>query len=131
MRAYLNPILSFLITGAFATSAIAQDVPPRELACVTTRITSLEHRLQSGSNGPFVPDSGSAVKFANGIYQVSYEELEAVHHARTGDQVLLCLIRIPRNCPSGDTRGRVYTTTDLRTLESWTLSDSEHSCGGA
>ena len=91
----------------------------------------MEHRLQSGINGPFVPGSGSAVRFANGAYQVSYDELEAVQHSRGGDKVFLCLIRIPRDCPPGDNRGRIYTTTNLRTLDSWTLPDSEHSCGGA
>ena len=32
---------------------------------------------------------------------------------------------------AGDARGRIYTTTNLRTLESWTMPDSEHQCGGA
>ena len=32
---------------------------------------------------------------------------------------------------AGDNRGKIYTTTNLRTLDSWTLTDSEHSCGGA
>jgi hypothetical protein len=112
-------------------AAIAQDVPTGELTCVKTTITRLEHRLENGMNGPFVPGSGSAVRFANGLYQVSYDELEAVQRSRTGDPVFMCLVRIPRDCPPGDDRGRVYTTTNLRTLGSWTMSDSEHRCGGA
>jgi hypothetical protein len=103
----------------------------QEGACVGTKIAKLEHRLQNGENGPMVPGSGSAVAFANGGYQVSYEEVDAVHHARNGDRVLMCLISIPHSCPPGDSRGRWYTTTDLRTMESWTMMDSEHSCGGA
>lgn len=112
-------------------AAMAQEIPTREFSCVRTRIARLEHRLQNGSNGPFVPDSGSAVHFADGLYQVSYDELDAVHESRSGDPVFICLVRLPRACPPGDDRGRVYTTTNLRTLASWTLPDSEHACGGA
>jgi hypothetical protein len=111
--------------------AAAQGLPRHEGACATTTIARLEHRLRSGTDGAFVQDSGSAVVFANGGYQVSYEELEAIHDARTGDKVLICLVRIPHGCPAGDPRGRWYTTTDLRTMESWTLPDAEHGCGGA
>jgi len=80
---------------------------------------------------PLMLGSGSAVVFANGGYQVSYNEVEAIHHSRVGDPVLMCLILIPRGCPPGDARGRWYTTTDKRTMESWTMPDAEHSCGGA
>ena len=113
------------------TLAAGQGLPTREGTCVRTEIAKLEHRLQSGINGPFIPDSGSAVRFTNGGYQVGYKELEAVRHSRVGDPVFMCLIVIPRNCPAGDARGRVYTTTNLRTIESWTMQDSEHGCGGA
>jgi hypothetical protein len=41
------------------------------------------------------------------------------------------LVSIPRHCPKGDNRGRVYRTTNLRTHKSWKLPDSEHMCGGA
>jgi len=129
-RYFLRTILLVpLMAGPVA--AIAQGVPAREFTCVKTRISHLEHRLQNGSNGPFVPDSGSAVRFANGLYQVSYTELEAVQQSRNGDPVFLCLVRIPQACPAGDNRGRVYTATNLRTLGSWTMPDSEHDCGGA
>jgi hypothetical protein len=112
-------------------STSAQALPTREGTCVQTKISQVEHRLRSGENGPFVPDSGSAVSFDNGGYQVAYEELAAVQRSRKGDQVLMCLIRIPKGCPPGDARGRIYTTTNLRTMESWTMPDSEHGCGGA
>ncbi|HJW39842.1 MAG TPA: hypothetical protein VJ476_01290, partial [Rhizomicrobium sp.] len=59
------------------------------------------------------------------------EELPEVHRSHVGDPVLMCLVFIPSDCPKGDDRGKVYTTTDLRTLQSWTLPDAEHSCGGA
>lgn len=114
-----------------ANEAAAQALPAREGTCATTRLKRVEHRLQSGVNGPFVPGSGSAVVYENGGYQVGYDELPAIEHSRPGDAVLLCLVRIPRGCPPGDVRGRIYTATNLRTLEPWTLPDSEHTCGGA
>ena len=109
----------------------AEPLPTREGACSHTKIAGLEQRLRDGPNGPFVAGSGSAVRFANSGYQVAYAEIEAVRNSHIGDPVLICLIRIPRGCPAGDARGRVYTTTNLRTLESWTMPDSEHECGGA
>ena len=114
-----------------AGPAVAQGLPIREATCVNTRIAALEHRLQCGPDGAFVSDSGSAVRFTNGGYQVSYQELPQLRQSRKGDPVMLCLIRIPRGCPQGDVRGRVYTATNLRTLDSWTMADSEHGCGGA
>ena len=114
-----------------AGAVLAQGLPAREATCVTTRIAKLEHRLQAGEKGSFIADSGSAVVYANGGYQVAYDELPAVGRARVGDAVILCLIRLPRGCPPGDTRGRIYTATDLRTMESWTMADSGHGCGGA
>lgn len=65
---------------------------------------------------------------------MAYQEdaaLPAIKNSRVGDHVLNCLVFIPKDCPKGDDRGRIYTVTNLRTLESWTLPDSQHSCGGA
>ena len=121
-------LLSFVI---WPSSGRAQTLPSVEGTCVTTTIARLEHRLHSGVDGPFIDGSGSAVTFANGGYQVSYEEAEAVHQSQVGDPVLMCLVRIPRDCPADDTRGRWYTTTNLRTMQSWTMPDAEHTCGGA
>jgi hypothetical protein len=44
---------------------------------------------------------------------------------------MTCLTKLPTHCPPGDQRGKWYTTTNLRTDESWTLPDAEHMCGGA
>ena len=62
---------------------------------------------------------------------VSYDKIESIMDSRKGDHVLICLVFIPRNCPPGDNRGKMYTTKNLRTLDAWTLPDSEHQCGGA
>jgi hypothetical protein len=113
------------------TGSAAQPLPTREGTCVRTTVAEVEQRLRDGTDGPFIAGTGSGIRFTNGGYQVGHEEIKAVENSRTGDPVFMCLIRIPRGCPAGDARGRVYTTTNLRTLESWTLPDSEHECGGA
>lgn len=105
-------------------SAAAARPPTRVGVCVRTRIDSVHQRLDA-------PDSGSAVELRNGVYGVSYDQVPAVNRSRRGDPVITCLATIPRHCPRGDTRGREYRTTNLRTHESWLLPDSQHMCGGA
>ena len=103
---------------------------PTEIGqCVNTSIAQIGSRFADDINAN--PDDGSAVQFANGGGQVSYDKEPGLLHAEVGDPVLMCLVQLPQDCPPGDDRGKVYTTTDLRTQESWTLSDSQHSCGGA
>jgi hypothetical protein len=45
--------------------------------------------------------------------------------------VLLCLVSIPKNCPAGDERGKIYSATNLNTTAYWLLPDAQHGCGGA
>lgn len=100
--------------------------------CAITSISEISYRLVDGNTGVPIPDTGSAVFYSNGHGQVSYEDHDAISKNSTiGDAVLVCLVFIPRNCPSGDDRGKVYTTTNLRTLGSWTLGETQHGCGGA
>lgn len=76
-------------------------------------------------------DPGSTVSYTNKDAQVSYEWDAALAHSKVGDKVRSCLVSIPQDCPPGDTRGRVYETTNLRTNEVWKMPDDEHTCGGA
>jgi len=99
--------------------------------CARTTIAEVTQRLQDGETGRVIPDSGSAVTFANGLSQVSYDQVAPLNQSRRGDPVFVCLIALPQDCPPGDERGKVYTTTNLRTQDSWTLPDSAHGCGGA
>jgi hypothetical protein len=117
--------------GLVAGTAAADSLPPVPGTCARTFISAIGQRLTDGSTGQPIPGSGSAVNFANGGYQVSYDEVQAIDQAQVGDPVVLCLVRLPQNCPPGDERGKVYATVDLRTLLFWVLPDSEHSCGGA
>jgi hypothetical protein len=122
-------ILFVLAMTGSAAGAKAGALPTRVGACVATTIESVETRLVDGSTP--ITDSGSAVRFANGGYQVSYETVPAIEESHKGDRVRMCFISTPLNCPPGDNRGKVYYTTNLRTKKSWKLPDSEHACGGA
>ncbi len=117
--------------GLVSAATLAQSLPSVPGTCTRTYVAAVSQRLVDGSTGQPIPGSGSAVNFANGAYQVSYEEVQAVNLARSGDPVVLCLVRVPENCPPGDNRGKLYATVDLRTLLLWVLPDSEHTCGGA
>jgi len=132
--------MAFVIGLAALALAVQADAqrraPPRPLVlrvgtCVRTTIRQVSQRLEDGVTHRVIPDSGSAVEFANGLYQVSYEQVPAVNQSRRGDPVFVCLMSLPTHCPPGDDRGKLYTTTNLRTEDSWTLPDSEHGCGGA
>lgn len=117
--------------GLVAATAAAGSLPTIAGTCVRTVVTVVGQRRSDGPSGPSIPGSGSAVNFANGGYQVSYDEIEAVNLAQVNDPVVLCLVRLPSNCPPGDERGKLYATIDLWILLFWVLPDSEHACGGA
>jgi hypothetical protein len=135
MRSSILALLTFVL----APDASAQRRPPprndppptRPGTCAYTHVRQVTQRLEDGVTHRVIPDSGSAVQFANGLYQVSYDQVAAVNASRRGDAVWICLMTLPQNCPPGDDRGKLYTTTNLRTEESWTLPDAEHGFGGA
>ena len=119
----------FFLLAIFAHSvagpALATELPRRVGQCAITAITKVGTRLDD------TPGSGSAVSFENGGDQVGYDSVPAIEHSRAGDRVRFCLVSVPRHCPKGDDRGRVYRTTNLRTHQTWTMADSAHMCGGA
>jgi uncharacterized protein YecT (DUF1311 family) len=99
-------------------------IPTRIGACSLTALSQVGTRLGT-------PGSGSAVSEANGASQVSYDQVPAIDASRPGDPALICLASVPRGCPPGDDRGKIYGVANLRTLGAWAQPDSEHSCGGA
>lgn len=113
------------------TSSQAKGVPKNTGQCVTTRITWTGNRFFNEDPSLRGYRIGSAVIFANGGFQVSYETVPEIEESKVNDQVRMCLVSIPKNCPKGDDRGREYFTTNLRTKKSWRLPDSQHYCGGA
>jgi hypothetical protein len=75
-----------------------------------------------------------AVQYANGLIQISYETIAPATRSKPGDKANVCLVSIPKNCPPGDDRGKIYKiykATNLRTNECWEAPDSQHSCVGA
>lgn len=118
-------LLTTALAPALPAHAAAPKLPTRVGQCVTTTIKAIETRLEG------VPDSGDQVEYGNGLVGVSYERVPELHTARVGDRVNVCLTSIPKNCPPGDSRGKTYRATDLRTGRHWELPDAEHMCGGA
>ena len=105
--------------------AARSSMPTHVGQCVNTSVRVIGSRLEGD------PSSGSAVGYANGGTQISYDVVPQVAAWRRGDPVTMCLVRLPAGCPPGDSRGGFYKVTNLRTGTSWTESDSSHSCGGA
>lgn len=122
------PAVAIVLT---AGTAAADPLPTQVGQCTNTTIKDVTTRLQEGATYKPIPGSGSAVDFANGGYQVSYDTIAAIDQSRPGDPVTMCLVSVPKGCPPGDKRGITYKTTNLRTHGTWTLPDSEHMCGGA
>src|SRR5262245_53018444 len=125
MKSLIGSVVLLLGTAAQAEIAPNDPLPTHILTCGGSVIVEIGPRLEGDTS------SGTSVFFKNGGTQVSYEKIEAIVNSKKGDHVLICLVFIPKNCPEGDTRGKIYTTTNLRTLASWTAQDSQHSCGGA
>lgn len=96
--------------------------------CENTTVEWVGPRLQVSVGDP--PD-GTSITFADAARQVSYYREPAVLASRAGDPARVCLIEIPKDCPPGDDRGRVYRAKNLRTGRTWQLPDSSHECGGA
>jgi hypothetical protein len=118
-----------ILAGLGLVAAMVQEVqaaplPTKVGACGVTRIKSIGYRLGT-------PDSGSAISYVNGGFQISYDTIAEIHRSKVGDKVKLCLVSVPQDCPPGDDRGKVYRATNLRTGKSWEAPDSQHMCGGA
>src|SRR5580704_4312942 len=121
---YCKQLSAAVLSFSVWLPAWAGDLPERVGDCADTAIKSIGTRLEG------VPDSGSAVSFEDGGYQVGYDRVPAIEQSKNGDPVRMCLVSLPRNCPKGDDRGRTYRTTNLRTRQSSSLADSTHMCGG-
>ncbi len=111
---------------------LSPSVEPAKVGqCVSTQIAKIGTRLVDGITGESFPDSGSQIEYMNGVSQVSYETIPEIERSHINDPITLCLISLPQNCPPGDNRGKQYSAKNMRTGETWTLSDSQHGCGGA
>jgi hypothetical protein len=108
-------------------------LPGKVGECADTTITAitdlrgqdLSPRAKKGT------DPGTIIRFSNSGVQASLRRENSIFHSQIFDKVNMCLVEIPKNCPAGDVRGRVYRTTNLRTKESWSLASDVRGCGGA
>ena len=117
--------LATLATLPAPAMAATAAKPTKVGQCVATSLKTIGTRLEG------VADSGDYVEYANGIVGMSYEQDPAIAKAKKGDKITLCLVSLPKNCPPGDSRGKMYSAADARTKGKWTLPDAEHMCGGA
>jgi hypothetical protein len=109
-------------------------LPGKVGECADTTITSITDRFGADLTPPGSKkgaDKGTIVRFSNSGVQVSLEKEKTIGRSQVFDKVNMCLVSIPKDCPAGDVRGRVYKTTNLRTGESWNLANDVRSCGGA
>ena len=108
-------------------------LPQQVGQCTVTRIASISTRFGEELRRPTdeLDSSGTAITYSNKGYQVSYSFVDPIATSRIGDEVLLCLMSVPENCPAGDDRGKVYSATNLRSKGVWVLPDAQHMCGGA
>jgi hypothetical protein len=113
---------------AFAEVTANDPLPAKILTCGGSIIKEIETGPPP-ARGEL--STGSYVAFNNGGTTVGYDTPDAVRSSKVGDHVLVCLVYIPKDCPPGDNRGRVYSVTNLRTLQVWSGADSKHACGGA
>lgn len=119
--------------GAALTRGLADGLPKQVGQCTTTKIAAIASRFGEPLRPPAGPldTAGTAIKYANEGYQVSYDYVPAIAQSRVGDDVRLCLVSVPKDCPPGDERGKEYSASNLRTGGKWVLPDAQHMCGGA
>lgn len=115
------------ISGSSFETLVMGECAPGRIAQITQRLTD--------AKGQPIPGSGSMIiirgAYGPKLYLMSYQELPDVIASRVNDPVAVCLISVPRHCPPEDTRGRIFRVMNLRTHETWSMPNSEHSCGGS
>jgi len=106
--------------------------PPTQVGqCSETFVAKVGTRLIDGGTGQPIAGSGTSINFTNGIYLVSHDTVPAAQASKFKDKVKMCLDSVPKNCPPEDNRGKGYKVTNYRTGGRFTMSDSQHGCGGA
>jgi uncharacterized protein len=108
-----------------------QPLPASIGQCGLTHIATLTARLGDDPLETASPEAGSAATYTNGGTAVSYDREPGLASSKVGDAAVMCLMSIPRDCPRGDKRGRIYYSIDLFAKGTWVLPDSQHLCGGA
>lgn len=100
---------------------------PEVGACYNTRIATVGSRFGDRPSR----DAGTSVSFDNRLALVDYAYVPEAARSRVGDKVRACVHDLPKDCPADDLRGIGYRVTNLRTRQSWVMSDRQHVCRGA
>ena len=123
-----------VIADEFPNTERISTLPAKVGECADTTITSITDRFGADltpGHSKKGADTGTIVRFSNSGVQVSLAKERAVVRSQIFDKVNMCLVEIPKDCPAGDIRGRVYKTTNLRTHETWSLPNDVKGCDGA
>ena len=116
--------LAFCATGA---RAAAPTWPVKLGHCGTSKLESISGRITDEPS-----DSGFTWRFANGNQAVSFDTMSAAEKSfHKGDDVKMCVTKVPSHCPVDDWRGWEYKMTDLRSHRSVQEINAGHLCGGA
>jgi hypothetical protein len=133
IKSILSESLVLIASSTMIVSYPAHSAPPPTQIgqCANTFIQRIGTRFIDSSTGTSTTGNGTSALLTNGVYLVSYDQVKQLQVARVGDQVKLCLLHIPENCPRSDNRGKIYSLLNYRTGGSVNLPDSQHMCGGA
>ena len=121
-------------------AAKAADQPPRTLgACSSSTVQSKRFRMAPSPGDPnYKPSENPAgkevlISLNNGIgvYAGDGDAFILSPDFAPGHRVKVCLVEVPKNCPPGDNRGKIYTLRDRETGRTVRGIDSWHLCGGA
>lgn len=126
-----NSLILISSIGMIAYPAHSEPRPTKIKQCADTFIKRLGTRLEDGSTGKPIANSGTSIILTNGVYLVSYNVIKSLQNSQVRDKVKVCLLSIPKNCPPGDNRGKIYSLMNYRTGGYVEMADSQHMCGGA
>ena len=116
--------------STYANSAYSHAAITKPGECVKTRIRKVTTRFGEPVNDENA-DQGTSIQYENNDVQVSYERGDDLSGIKANQTVVLCLMSVLHDCPKGDTRGNLYLALNLDTGTQWTLTDTQHMCGGA
>lgn len=129
-----------LTADALTGTAVRAETPPRTIGgCSLTTVISKRFRMAPSPGDPGYNPSDSplgkevliSLKNGLGLYAGDGDTFILSTDFAPGHRVTLCLLSLPKNCPPGDNRGKIYSLTDRQTRRTMKGIDSWHLCGGA
>lgn len=138
---YEQRLIQLAEIPAEQSSKTAKNFPKKVGECVDSAIEDKTTRFEGAIPG----DTGGevSVSFQNGIilYITKMDTLPSSENAdkymystkdfAKGDRVKLCLTELPKDCPPGDDRGKIYSVQNYKNKKTFSGVDAWHMCGGA